>query len=412
MHTADDGTARVDGGARTRGRTLFLAFAALFCASGLAYSIVALGDTLRYPDERDYLDLARHLAAFDGYTFDGITPTAHRPPGYPVLLAPLVALVDSVHAARALNFAALVLAAHLLAALSVRGALARWQCSSFMLAATFAYPVLYYTAGTLFPQITIALALTLSVALLQRRGNSAVLAALIGALLAFTAQISPTTLVLVPVALGFALLVRHWSVSRVLIMGLAAALVFGGWFARNVIVLDETILFSKNLAENLDNAVLNLEPLAPGEERAPKGAIDYALERLGQYVASPAIYLERFVDFFASSNEMNVTAESTSTRDLIMFVTYNALLLAVLCRLLLVRRLPLSAAEWLVLALYLGTALFHALVIPRIRYRVPFDFLLLLPATNALLFAVRTWRSRRRAGPAAAERHGRGRDPG
>ena len=383
----------------TRGRAPFLVFAALVCALGLVYSVVLLGGGLRYPDEADYLALARHLAALDGYTFDGVTPTAQRPPGYPVVLAPLVALADSVHAVRLSQFAMLALAAHLLAGLVSAGAgVARWQRSSLLLALTFAYPVLFYTAGTLFPQTLLALAFAVVLVLLHRRGDSLAIAAGIGALAAFSVEISPTVLVLLPAVLAFALLSARWSGSRALVMALAMSLVLGGWLARNVVVMGEPILFSTNLAENLDNAVLNLEPLAPGEERPPAGAIDYGLERLGQYLADPGIYLRRVVDFFASRNEMHVAAESSSTRDLVMFLTYNALLLAVLARLALIRRRPLSAAEWWVLGLYLGTALFHALVIPRIRYRLPFDFLLMLPALNALLYALAAGRRARRPG--------------
>lgn len=376
-------------------RALFLGFAALFCASGFVYSMI-LGEMLRYPDEHDYIVLARHLAELEGYTFDGQIPTAYRPPGYPLLLAPLVALIDSVHAARLLNFVMLALAAYLLAGLvrEQRSSFDHWQRACIVLALTFVYPVLYYTSGTLFPQISIALALTLTIVLLQREGNSIVLATAIGVLVALTAQISPTTLVLVPLTLMFAVWSRHWSGSRVAIMALAVTLVFGGWLARNVIVLDEPILFSKNLAENLDNSVLSSEPLKPGEERPPASATDYALERLEQTFGSPGDYFGRFFEYFEFSNELAVQTESSHMRDRIMFVTYYSLLLLVLARLALVRRLPLSPAEWLVLALYIGTGLFHALVIPRIRYRLPFDFLLLLPIANLALYALVSWRGR------------------
>ena len=376
-------------------RAVFLGFAALFCASGFVYSMM-LGEMLRYPDEHDYIVLAQHIAAFDGYTFDGQIPTAYRPPGYPLLLAPIVALVDSVHAARLLNFAMLAFAAYLLAGLvrERRSTVDHWQRASFVLALTFVYPVLYYTSGTLFPQISIALALTLTIVLLQREGNSVVLATAIGILVALTAQISPTTLVMVPLALMFATWSRHWSGSRVAVMAIAITLVFGGWLARNVIVIDEPILFSKNLAENLDNSVLSSEPLEPGEERPPASAIDYALERLEQTLGSPVDYFGRFIDYFDSSNELAVKTESSLIRDRIMFVTYYSLLLLVLARLALVRRLPLSQAEWLVLALYVGTGLFHALLIPRIRSRLPFDFLLLLPVANLALYTFESWRGR------------------
>lgn len=383
-------------------RVGFFVMAALLCSSGLAYSVFLLGETLRFPDEQDYLLLARNLIALQGYTFDGESPTAYRPPGYVWLITPILLLVDSVHALRVVHFALLALAAHLLASLwrdDDDGR--RWDRSSLVLATTFCYPVLYYTAGTLFPQTIIALLLTMIIVLLHRRDNSVASAVLIGALTALVVEVSPTVLVAIPVMLGFAMLSRDWSVSRVLVMMAVIALVFGGWFARNIVVMNEPIMFSSNLATNLDNAVLNLEPLASGETREPKGAIEIGLERLSQYIASPEVYLARVVDFFAYRNELQVREESTPLRDLIMFVSYHALLLAILIRLMLCRLAPLSTAERLILVLYIATALFHALVIPRIRYRLPFDFLLLLPALKGLsLLLDPVVRTRRRSGRA------------
>lgn len=379
----------------TTPRAVFLGFATLFCVSGFVYSMM-LGDMLRFPDEHDYIVLARHLAALDGYTFDGQIPTAYRPPGYPLVLAPIIALVDSVHAARLLNFVMLALAAYMLAGLvrDRRSTVDHWHHASFVLMLTFTYPVLYYTSGTLFPQISIALALTLTIVLLQRESNSIVLATAIGVLVALTAQISPTTLVIVPLTLMFATWSRHWSSSRVAIMAIAITLVFGGWFARNVVVINEPILFSKNLAENLDNSVLMEAPLEPGEERPQASVMDYAVERLEQTFGSPMDYFGRFINFFDFSNELAVDTEKSPIRDRIMFVTYYSLLLMVLVRLAFARQLPLSQAEWLVLILYVGTGLFHALVIPRIRYRLPFDFLLLLPIAKLALYSFLSRRRR------------------
>mgnify|MGYP007051337546 CR=1 len=76
---------------------------------GLGYSLY-LGDALRFPDEGQYYRIAVHLAAGDGYTLDGVTPTAIRPPGYPLFLALFVRLGAPVIGLRYLNFIMLALA--------------------------------------------------------------------------------------------------------------------------------------------------------------------------------------------------------------------------------------------------------------------------------------------------------------
>ena len=91
---------------------------------------------------------------------------------------------------------------------------------------------------------------------------------------------------------------------------------------------------------------------------------------------------------------MHVTDESSRARDLVMLATYGALLGLVALRIALARRRPLSPAERSVLLLYAMTAAFHALVFVRIRYRLPFDFLLFLPALNAVLLGIDAMRSR------------------
>jgi hypothetical protein len=266
------------------------------------------------------------------------------------------------------------------------------QRATIAVSGLFAYPVLIYTAGTLFAQTLILALLTLIVWLLQRGGNSLRVSLVIGVCLAWVVEVSPTALVAVPACLGFALLSSTWKMSRVLVMALSAALVFSCWFGRNLIVMQQPMLFSTNLAYNLDNAVLAAEPLEQDTTREPKSAQAYGIERLLQFVAEPQRYALSLAGFFVYSNELQVSNEQTSTRDLLMFITYYTLLGLVLLRFMLLRLRPFSQAEWLTLALYLGTALFHALVFTRIRYRLPFDFLLLLPATTALIVV---WQSRR-----------------
>src|SRR5947209_16106372 len=126
-----------------------LALVALAIVAGVLYSLV-LGERLLYPDESEYLQLARSLATQGRYSLDGIHPTAARPPGYPLILTPVIALGGSVFATRLLNFLALAASLALLHRLLRR--------HGFPIAAiigpalVLGYPILFYTAGTLYPQ--------------------------------------------------------------------------------------------------------------------------------------------------------------------------------------------------------------------------------------------------------------------
>jgi hypothetical protein len=48
---------------------------------------VSLGDILRFADEQEYMSIARNLVDLGAYSINGNTPTAYRPPSWPLLLA-------------------------------------------------------------------------------------------------------------------------------------------------------------------------------------------------------------------------------------------------------------------------------------------------------------------------------------
>ena len=72
-----------------------------------------------------------------------------------------------------------------------------------------------------------------------------------------------------------------------------------------------------------------------------------------------------------------MTAESPLWRDLVMLVTYGFLLLLTAARLALCRRFPLDEYERLALLLYVLNGAFAAVFFTRVRFRLPFDFLLI-----------------------------------
>ena len=371
---------------QSRDRLIFTSVALLFVVGGGFYSSFVLDSSFRYPDESDYFALAKNLADLKGYSVDGKSASASRPPGYPVMLAPLFSLIQSIDAVRIAQFMLIVLSCWWLGRLaSEQTSTSVWRCATIIIGGVCAYPVLIYAAGTLFPQIALLMCLSALLVHLTRPQNSWFRATVVGALAAFVAQISPTALMAIPVAVVYTFWSTSWTRRQSLIVIISAAFVIAIWPVRNWIVLGEPIVFSTNLAENIDNAVLALDPLDESDIRPPNTTMGYAIERVQQLADSPMTYLAKVTDYFAYRNDLYIHKESTLLRDVVMLFSYYALLAIVLLRLLFIRRLALSHAELLIFTLYLGTALFHALVFTRIRYRLPFDFLLLLPATNMLL---------------------------
>ena len=89
------------------------------------------------------------------------------------------------------------------------------------------------------------------------------------------------------------------------------------------------------------------------------------------------LYGLKFLNYFNYRNELWNKAEASSLRDFVMLVTYGPLLLLFGLRILLLKYFVPSKFEVLLIILYFSSALFHAIFFTRIRFRLPFDFLLI-----------------------------------
>src|SRR3954447_21667341 len=89
-----------------REQRLVLVLVLVMFLGGAAYAL-HLGNTLPYPDERDFFALATNLAHSGRFTIDGRTPTAYRAPGYPLVLAMFVMAGGSLPPPRLLHVVAL-----------------------------------------------------------------------------------------------------------------------------------------------------------------------------------------------------------------------------------------------------------------------------------------------------------------
>jgi hypothetical protein len=89
------------------------------------------------------------------------------------------------------------------------------------------------------------------------------------------------------------------------------------------------------------------------------------------------LYFVKLLDYFNFRNHLFATSEFSRVCEVIMFVTYYPLLICLVLRLFFVVKIPLSRTESLLVSIYLVSALFHSLFLPRIRFRLPYDVVLI-----------------------------------
>lgn len=377
-----------------RHQAIAAATALLLVLAGAAYSVV-LGDALRYlPDERDYVTLAERLESGGGYSLDGQHPSAYRAPGYPFLLAALRALGAGVVGYRLLNFVLLALMVWVVHAILLEQASPQAAALGPLLAA--AYPLFFYTAGTLYPQILAALLFATVLHLFTRREGRLPHFLLGGLLLGWLILAVPTFAFLLGVFPLWFVFHRVRPAGPLLALA-AAVLLVGVWTARNYTAFGRLVFVSSNSGENLllgnsedtrPNAGTNVDisryqAQAAGLDEAGEDAFyrDQALAYLRAHpLASGRMYLLKVLNYFNIRNELVTRAEGSPLRDLLLLATYGPLLGLLTTRLLLARRRPLSDFEWLLAGVYLLSALVTAVFFTRIRFRLPFDLLLVLLA--------------------------------
>ena len=400
-------------------RSPLLAGAMVLIVAGGAALAVHSGNRPKSLDEIAFLDLSDHLAfegrfahanrpdleGYDpGLPLDVLRPTAYRAPGYVWILTPLRRLGAGYPALRALNFLLVALCLAILHALVSRqaGRLA----GKIGVLLVLAYPVLFYAAGTLYPQTLAALLLVTSVCLLDRLERTSRLRAYALAGLTYGALVLtvPVYLALSPIVALWLRCTRRSSSRQIALLVLALSAPAGAWMARNASVFHSPTGVATSSGFNLlaGNGPYTRHDQATADVRWPKGVRQQLIGKneaerdrimVGAAMASlrerpreaAELYAKKLVFWFAFRNELIsdriVPGGSGSgppwLRDAVMAITYGLLLGILLVRLALVRSHPMQSLEGLILALYLGGGVAYAVYFTRIRFRLPFDWLLI-----------------------------------
>jgi hypothetical protein len=373
---------------------ILVILACLLLVGGIVYT-ARLGNSLRFlTDEAEYIALARNLARHNIYSLDGETPTAYRPPGYPAVLSVLVRLGGDIPQLRFLNFVFLSGSVYLLGRIMLQQGLPLAGIFSGLLVT--AYPVLFYTSGTFYPQTLAAFLFLVILKIFTKvnlRPGDFVAAGLTFGFLVLTV---PTFFYAIFVIWGWFFLTGKYSLARSYILTLVSAfLIIGFWTARNYLVFDTFFFVSTNSGENLligntenstPNSGTNVDIFeyysrAAGLREAERDK--FFTQQAVQYIidhpaASLKLYLHKVLNYFNYRNELVTLSEGSRLRDLLVLFTYGPLMAIFLLRLLLIKQAKASPVEILFILLYLLSALVSAVFFTRIRFRLPFDYLMIM----------------------------------
>lgn len=423
---------------------LVIAVASLV-AFGSALSIRE-GNRLKSHDELSFVDVAKNIALHFKFAhtndpgddrYDpsipagGPKPTAYPPPGFSLFMAPFLHLGAGFVELRIINFLVAGLTLVLLYFL-----LARYSRLSGLLGIVFVlgYPVLMYLASALYPQTLAACLLVANLYLLDRMGPDSKLRdyALAGLLFATLPLTAPVYLALLPIVLWWLLFRRRSSFRQVAVMAVVTGLTIGIWTIRNYRVFHAFVPLSTNVGHMLisgnspNSRPWSYAAYAPDRgERDPAGVVipNYvfteltgtneveanrvltrgALKLIRENPAQSLIrYVHKFFYWFHYRNDLisdrvipgGASDVPKRARDLIMLFTYGPLLGLLLVRLALFRRYSISNLELLFVALYIGAGLAHAIFLARIRFRLPFDWLLIALDATFVAQVLSNWASR------------------
>ena len=372
-----------------------------------------LGTQIRYFDEQVYVQLTHSLAHGHGFSFDEVQPTAYRPPGYPFILLPVYLLTGgSVLAMRMIGVAALAGSVWFTYLLGRR---AHTPATGALAAVVVAcYPLLIYTATTLYPQVP---ALFLLLAMIEtglralpsdgvtgrHRAVMAIVSGLLGGLLTLAVPTFGVTVV----GLVLWLVWRQrrtirrvaWRTTAVLIIAVAVLPV--AWSARNAVELHAFVPVSTNNGVNLlignsvnatsdGGRVVDISPYENEAKQRQFGEVSldhFYTQQAALWIAhnpgrAAALFGGKILNNFAFHNTLATAGRNTSAQDLVSALSYYPILALALLRIALYRRFPLHPTERLLIGILVANILVLAVFYTRLRFRVPLDGLTIVLAAS------------------------------
>ena len=371
---------------------------------------VQSGDSLRYVDESDYEQLARSIVHRHTFAWPNGQLTMSRPPGYPAVIAAVYSVIESPLAAKIANTLFLTLAALALGQLARR---IEPRADALVPYLILIYPLLIYAASLLYPQIWGCLLLTLVIGLIGGERFTAGKALIAGLLYGVLILSIPYFLALLPLIALFVCLrdgrPRWPSIRLAALTFTVSVVVVATWTARNYADFQVVVPVSANNGINLlignsaiakpnSGVTTNLIEQCPtvradmSEYQVDAETRRCAFQWVSQHPSQALrLYLLKVLNYFNFRNELATASEQAQWRDWVIFLTYYPLLLLALARAAMFRRFPFTRTETFIYVLYFLNAAASAIFFTRMRFRIPFDYLLI--GVNAA-FLIRLWHLR------------------
>ncbi len=365
---------------------------AIILIGGVGYTLY-LGNALRYPDERAYFKIAQNMALGNGMSLHGTTPTALLPPVMITIMASFMKLGAPIVVLRYLNFIALAIGVYVIRSiLRTSGLKAGAPLAAILI---LAYPVLFYTAGTLYTQTLFTFILLLLIRVTVSPRFSYLHAVVLGILSTLLILTHSTGVFIPPVLVLWLILPKNYSmIGKGVVAALIAILCISPWWYRNYKIFDcfipatthggDTLYIGNHSETNLSKwydyagkeCYVEAHKLPEQEMNAffLNKVIEFWTQQPGEALK---LYGIKLAYHFHFRNNLHTSGESSRLRDTVMFITYYSLLLCLLIRLLFAFRLPLTRLEKLLVTIYIVSAFFHAVFLPRLRFRLPYDTVLI-----------------------------------
>ena len=356
---------------------------------------------LKFTDEKEYFQIGKNVVKFGIYGYDPDQPTAHRAPGYTIFIAAFLSAGLGKNTINIVQILLWAFNAYLIARICQK--LSGQVAAGAALTLSLLYPLFAYAALRAYPQTLTATLLLLTFFLLfcftamTTCSRKSIGVGVLAGLSVLTTP--PMALILTGVA-AVALILRLASLRSVLGAAAIACVLTAPWLARNWIVFDRAILATTGGITFLEGNSENSQPdiSDPGIiSRYIEATKDFDEMTRNDYFTEAALdwikknprpaaklYIRKMLQFF-NYREKYATADTGGfLAEVVLFAMYYPLLILAITNLFFARRWKISREEILLFATYLGSAAFYAAFLVRLRYRIPFDTIVVMLAAVAL----------------------------
>ncbi|MBB6251698.1 hypothetical protein [Nitrospirillum iridis] len=358
-----------------------------------------------FEDEIEYIGLSSRIINNHAYISANGEPTAFRPPGYPILISPLIALNVGIFPVQLMQIVLLAISAWIVSRLAVKffgevaGPVAAILC--------VANPGLAGLAVTLFPQLVMAFLLAI---IFYFSVDVSKFKSILGSCCAW-GVLNIVNPMLAPLSIAHLLWLGRGSthVVRILSLFIACAPI-GGWIFRNWEVFGVPVIGTNtgiNLIignapwSNVWQGVSNADGpifdtlLGLSELEVNKRLVNFVVDRLW---AEPfhAIwnYINKFVSYFRLYDDITISNGGINLAQMAYSVFFVILISTSL--------FSLKNKKWrgsvpllIIICAIIYFDASYSIFFNRIRFRLPLDILLAIPASGGITELMRSWKAAR-----------------